>query len=624
MLLQDLRYAVRLLSIHLDFTLVAVLTLALGIGANTAIFSVVDGVLLRPLPYPEPGRLVVVWESNDVDGMPKMVVAPPTLADFRAQAPAFSGMGGFRLSTITVAVGTDAEQIPMGFVTSDLFAVLGVAPLVGRGFQPRDNQVARPGVAVLLYELWQRRFGGDPAAVRRSITVSGAPTEIVGVMPPRFTVPPRLDFRQTSFLAQSDAVPSPEIWLPFDSVQLGNSRGAHFITVVARLESGVTLDAANEQLAVVAHRIAQQFPESNRNWSARATPVDEQSMGELRPALLVLLGAVGFVLLLACANVAHLMLARSVGRRREMAIRAALGAGRGRLARQMLTESLVLALAGGAAGVLLASWGVRLLVKFGPGGLPRLDTVTLNGRALVFTLACSLLAALLSSIAPVLQSTRVHAYQWLKDRSSGRVQGTARVQSVLIAGEAAIALILLIGAALLGESFMKLRGVDPGFKAQHVLTFRLALLETTYPERPHRVLFYEQLRERLRHVPGVITVGAIDALPLRDDRQGTGVWRAHGPDQGKEVHANFAFATPGYIEAMGVPLLRGRAFEPRDRLDAPPVLLVNETAARRLFGESEAVGQQIFAGFRSSEPFTIVGVVGDERHESVASEGTPA
>ncbi len=613
-LIQDTRYAFRTFLRQPALTLTALGALALGIGANTAVFSVVYAVLLKPLPFADPDRLVVVWETNEIRGVPLMSVAPPNLDDWRRQARSFAEIAAFAPASLTLGGDADAEaeQLETGRVAGPLFDLLGVKPAIGRGFTPADEQAASPPTVILSDGLWRRRFGGDPSIVGRALQLGGRTVEVVGVMPPDFQFPPPVSF-------EAIKLPEPaDIWIPLRDKEFSYQRGAHFLTVVARLAPGATVASAREEMAVVAARLARQYPDSNVGWGATVVPLADEITGDTRPALLVLFAAVGLVLLLACANVAHLLLARSIDRRREIAVRSALGAGRRRLARQLFTESLALALAGGGAGVLLAAWGVRVITRLGPTSVPRLDEVSMDWRALAAALACAIVAAVLAGSAPILNAARQRALDGLRERSATGGPGTRRVQAALIAGEAAIAVVVVVVAVLLGESFLRLRGVDPGFQSDRVLSFRVTLPGTRFTAEA-RAAFLEQALTRLSALPGVEAAGTIDSLPLGDDRQGSSFSIEGAPafPDGRSPRMHISIAGPGYFEAMGFRVLEGRTFEMRDRDGAEPVVLVNEALARQYFPGASPVGRLIRVAMNTRTPRKIIGVVNDERHDSL-------
>jgi putative ABC transport system permease protein len=611
---QDIRYGVRAFVQRPGFTAVAVLTLAIGIGATTTIFSVVDAVLLKPLPYPDADRLFVLWESNDRRGMPYMNVAPPNFADWRARSRSFESMGVWRDQSFTLTGHGAAEQVHGAGMSHDLFEVLRVPPLMGRTFTASEDQPGGPPVVLVSHGFWRRWFNGRSDVIGQTVEINGMAHEVIGVMPAHFAFAPPVAF---------EGVPAPkvnELWTPLATNLPGGQRGAHYLLALGRLAPGVTTQAAEQELVGIAAQIASEHPDSNEEWSARIVPFARQVTGDQRPALLALSIAVSLVLLLACANVASLLLARGVGRRREMAIRVALGATRARVARQLLTESLLLSALGAVTGFLLASWLVRTIRALGGPMLPRLDEVTLDGRAIFFTMAACVSAALLFGLAPAFQVSRARANEWLKER--GGSQRSARMQSALVIVELALSVVLLAGAALLGESFVRLTGTDPGFQVQQTLTAHVSLPRSRYQDAAARTAFADRMLERLRSAPGITAAGVIDALAIADDRQGTGftIEKEAPTDDVTSANVNFSFVSPGYFEAMGIPLLAGRFFDGRDRPDSMPTIVINQSMARRYFGGRDPIGHRITMGFNTRAPRQIVGIVGDERHVSLDRE----
>ena len=614
---QDLKYGARGLLQRPAFSIVVIMTLALGIGANTAIFSVVDAVLVKPQPYPQPERLVVLWESNERLSLPFMNVAPPNFADWRARSRAFESMGVWREQSYTLLGRGTAEQVHGAAMSHDLFGVLGARPAMGRLLTAGEDRPGAAKVALISHGMWQRWFGGRPDVVGQSLQMDGETREVVGVMPAGFSFPPPIAF---------EGVPAPkinEIWTPLALDLPAGQRGAHFLLALGRLAPGVDIVQAEGELTEIAGKLAAEYPSSNEGWSARVVPFDRQVTGDQRPALVVLAIAVGLVLLLACANVASLLLARGVGRRRELAIRMALGATRVRVVRQLLTESVLLSALGAAAGLLLASWIVRTVRALGGPMLPRLDEVALDGRALVFTAAACVAAAFLFGMAPALQVSRARANDWLKQR--GGSHRSTRVQAGLVIVELALSVVLLAGAALLGESFLRLVRTDPGFDPQRTLTAHLTLPRARYPDSAARSAFVDRTLDRVRSMPGVSAAGVVDALALADDRQGTGfsIEGAAPSDAVDSASVNFSLVSPGYFEAMGIPILSGRTFDRTDRRDSAATIVINQSMARRYFGDGDPIGRRIVMGFNTQAPRVIVGVVGDERHVSLDREAPP-
>ncbi|HYY99807.1 MAG TPA: ABC transporter permease, partial [Pyrinomonadaceae bacterium] len=611
-LYKDLRYGFRMLRRRPGFTAVAVLTLALGIGANSAIFSVVNAVLLRPLPYEHPERLVRVMLLDTKRGETIRDHAYLNYADMRAQSNSFEGLAAYADTGASLTGDAEPERVS-GIVTSaNFFRVLGVNAQLGRTFAPEEEQ---PGASVIVisHGLWQRRFGGDPRALGRQVTLGGKPATVVGVLPAGFQFP----FINTQ----------PEYFAPFDPQGgMEKQRGANYLEVIGRLKEGVRVEQAEAEMRAIAGRLEQQYPESNDGESVSLVPAHEDLVGNTRPTLLVLLGAVGFVLLVACANVANLQLARASGRGREIAIRTALGAGRLRIVRQLLTESVVLSVAGGALGLLLAAWGISVVSAFVPADIPRFRDARLDPFVLAFTFAASVLTGVVFGLAPALQASRVDLNETLKEGGRGGTDGRGRnrVRGMLIVSEVALSLVLLVGAGLLIESFVNLRNTNPGFDARRVLTASVSLPAARYPKDEQLSDFYQRAVERASQLPGVEAAGAILPLPYSSNGIETNFSVEGEPElsPGAQPVAGGRIITPDYIRAAGIPLVKGRAFDEHDAADAPKVILVNETLARRYFPDRDPVGQRLhlgLAGIRGE----IVGVVGDVRDRHLEKEAAP-
>jgi putative ABC transport system permease protein len=607
---QDLRFGARMLWKSRGFTFVAVLALALGIGANTAIFSVVNTVLLRPLPFVQPEQLVALWGEAKGEGAEQRNVASyPDFKDLRDQTQSLAYAAAYGRNGATLTDDNEPELISGAVASADLFPLLGVQPALGRVFTREEDQPDGARVIVLGHGLWQRRFGSDPKIIGKQLQVSGRSTTVVGVMPAGFKFPTdaeRFDY-----------------WMPLASdpgaVSRLNDRGSHFLRMVARLKPGVTLEGAQAELATVAGRLEQQYPATNLGLGVRVVSLHEDLVGRVRPALLVLLGAVGFVLLIACANVANLLLARAATRAREMAIRTALGASRWRVLRQLLTESILLSLVGGAFGLLLALWGIDLLVGVSPSDLPRAKEISLDASVFGFTMLVSLLTGILFGLAPALQALKTNLNDSLKEGSRGSTEGlrSNRVRSLLIISEVALSLVLLVGAGLLIKSFLRLQEVDPGFQSENVLTVNLALPRIKYSESERQKNFFREALARIKTLPGVQTVGAVNILPLsgNDRRDSYTIAGQPKPIPGQEPVAGARVISPDYFSALGIPLRRGRAFTERDVETAPLVLIVNESFARRNFSGAEALGQRIVIDDDENKEREIVGIVGDVRHD---------
>jgi putative ABC transport system permease protein len=616
---QDLRYGARMLMKRPGFTLIAVVTLALGVGANTAIFSVVNAVLLKPLPYPESEQLMMVYGEFPALKTNQMRISLPEYVDFQQQTRSFAASGVFDGVSANLASheGGEPERVEGAELTPEMFAVLRVRPLLGRVFTPEEAQEGRGDVVLLGHGLWQRRYAGKADAIGQKLTINGRSHTIIGVMPPGFAFPPKT-----------------EIWQPFrfpKEMYDQQRRGARGLSVLARLKPGVRPVEAQAELDQLGAQLTAQYPQNysgNRSFRMIVSSMLGDYVGEMKPALLLMAGAVGFVLLIACANVANLLLARAATRRQEMAVRLALGAGRGRLARQLLTESVLLALAGGAAGLLLATWGARLLLRFAPDNLPRLGEVGLDGRALAFTALTSLLTGVIFGLAPALQASRSSVNDAL--RESGRTGAGARGQrlrSAFVIAEIALALALLAGAGLTLKSFWRLQAVDPGFNPDGVLTMRLMLPFTTHSQISERAAFFRQVLERLRALPGVAAAGAVSRIPMAPGNNSgtmTGENSAVGPNE-PLGEVEMRWASPAYFQTMGVALLRGRDFNDADAEGTLPVAIVDESFARRFYPNEDPIGKRIKRGGpRSTRPWkTIVGVVRSVRNQRLDIASLP-
>jgi predicted permease len=613
-ILKDVRYAVRALRRNPGFTVAAVLTLGLGIGANTALFSVVNGVLLRPLPYAQPERLVALqnrWEGNDGSSS----ISPAEYFDYLDQLTAFEQIGVSAPVTVSLTGDGEPERLPAAAVSVGVLRGLGVAPVAGRVFAPEED-VPAPQVVMLSHGLWQRRFGADASVLGRRIIVNGMPRTVIGVMPPGFRVPDDLS-----------ATTPAEMFMPLglhrDSVAI---RGSHYLTGVARLRRGVTVEQGTADIAAVASRLVSQYPNDypeKMGFRAGVVPLLDSVVGEVRPVLVVLLAAVGFVLLIACANVAGLLLSRTEGRRREMAVRTALGAGRGRLVRQLLVESIVLALVGGAVGVGLAALGTRGLIALRPPDLPRLDAIGVDTRVLLFAFGASTLVGILFGLLPAIQATRLDVQSMLREAGRGfagsRRQGARRA---LVVGEVALALVLLVGAGLMTRSFVALLSVDPGYRVDHVLTVPVTLPTARYQEDERVIGFFQELTRRVSRLPGVITAGAVAGVPLVAERGDLGINIAERPLPAGEARrrADWQVVTPGYFQAMGIRLLRGRGIEESDQAHTPGVVVINQALANKYWAGEDPLGKRFTLGGRAGPgEVTIVGIVADVRHASLAS-----
>lgn len=614
-MLQDLRFALRQLLKNPGFSVVAVLTLALAIGANTAIFSAIDAVLLHPLPYPEPDRLVYVGEDLTHFNLHKIPASPPEVIDYRNMATSFSAIGATSDgATFTLTGGANPEVIPGLGVTASIFSMLGVKPLVGGLFTAEAEQPGRDKIAVISEGLWKRRFGGDASIVGRKVELNQESYVVAGV------IQPILQFRLNA-----------DIWTPiaFTPSQLESSaRGTQYLDVLGRLKPGVTVAQASAEFQTIASQLARAHPEFYKpeyGYSLAVYPLAEKATGDLRTPLLVLIGAVGVVMLIACVNVSNLLLARAMTRRKEMSIRAALGAARGRVVRQLLTESFLLAAMAGVLGLGLALWGLRLYTQFGPHNLIRGTQPAINGWAMAFTILLSFAASLIFGLVPALETSRVDLNDALKESSRGVAGGRRFLRESMVAIEVAASLMLLIGAGLLVRSFVRLERADPGFRAENVLTASLVLPVNQYKQPSQIAAFETSLLERAQSLPGVTKAAAIDLLPFSGNYSAgsfTIVGHPHDPKAPEPVVIK-SEASPGYLEAMGIPLIRGRWFTPADALSAPLVAVIDETVAKKFFGNMDPIGMQI-SGPKDGVNCTVVGIAGGTKYKDLSAPPEPA
>jgi putative ABC transport system permease protein len=609
-LLQDLRYGVRMLLKKPGFTVVAVFALALGIGANSAIFSVVNAVLLRSLPYKDPNHLVIAWETN-----PQLLndylkthneASPANFYDWQAQTTVFENLAAFRWRDFSLTGGDTPEQVRGNSVTTNMFATLGVQPVLGRDFLAEEGQAGKENVVILSYGLWQRRFGAAPDIIGKTIGVNGRPVTVVGVMPQGFEFPRA----------------AAELWSPLAlEDELKANRRSHFLYTRARLKPGVTIEQAQAEMNTIASRLQQQYPETNNQRGIRLASLSQESVEQIRPALLILLAAVGFVLLIACANVANLMLARAAARQKEIAIRTALGAGRLRIIRQLLTESVLLSLLGGVCGLLLALWGIDLLLASMPRefalGIPGWNQIGLDYRVLGFTLAVSVLTGILFGLFPSWQASKYDLNESLKEGGKSSASSSRkRFRSALVVSEVTLALVLLVGAGLMMRSLLHLMDVKPGFDPQKLATLRLALPQARYSNDEQVVSFYSQLTRRLKSVPGVESVSTIDMMPMGGSG-GTISFLIEGrpaPPQGEYPEANARTSSPGYFQTMRIPVLKGRDFSEHDTVNTPLVVVINETMARKYWPNEDPLGKRLLSPGNRMPPAEVIGVVGDIKH----------
>ena len=618
-ILRDVRYGIRSLLKHPGFTALVVVTLALGIGASTAIFSVVNTVMLRPLPYPNADRVVSIQEL-DPRGK-RGQVTPANFLDWRAQNTVFQHLAAILTRPANLALGDQAERIDLAMVSANLFEVFGTAPHSGRFFIPADEQAGHPPIVIVSYSLWQRRFGANPQLVGQSITLDGQNYTVVGVAPAGFQYPDRTE----AWIPPFRLVPALS-----ERMDVTQVRGFGFLSAVALLKPGVTLPQAAGEMEIITARLRQQYPESNNRRFNRVVSLHTDLVGDTGGMLWLLFGAVSFVLLIACANVANLLLAQAASRQKEMAIRTALGASRWRVTQQLLIESILLALVGGGLGLLLALWSVALMTKLLPQDFPRLAEISMDWRVLAFTLAASVLTGILFGLAPALQISKGDVQEFLKESGRG-TSGSRRhnrLRGALIVSEVALSVVLLVGAGLLFRSFMQLQSVKAGFDPEQLLTLRLTPSGPRYATDPDYMSFYSQVIDRISALPGVHSVGAINTLPLLKGPT-TGVRIEGGPvlrrDQMPSTH--FRSVSSGYFQTMNVPIVQGRSFNERDTQDAPRVLIVNQALARRDFPDQNPLGRRINMGGTDPQGqpiwWEIVGVAADVRSVELREEAAP-
>jgi putative ABC transport system permease protein len=615
-LFQDVRYGLRTLRKNASFTAVAVLTLALGIGANTAIFSVVHAVLLNPLPYNHPERIVVIWESNPAAGFNQFAVSPPNYVDWQKGSGSFEYMASAARGTFNYTGGAEPEQLNGARVAAPFFSVFGVQPAAGRTFVAEDDVVGKAHVVVLGYGLWVRRFGGDREIVGKALTLDGQTYTVIGVMPKGFEVPSRV-----------------ELWLPseFAARDLGpGARGAHYLRVVGRLKPGVSIEQAQAEMTGISKRLEEQYPSLQKGWTSLVISMNESVVGNVRATLLVLFGAVGFLLLIACANVANLLLARAATRQREIAIRTSLGAGRWRIAQQLLTESVLLSLMGSALGMLLAEWGVRALRTLPPSNLPRAAGIELNLTVLGFTAVLAIATGVTFGLVPALQDLRSAPSETLKEGGRTASTGHHGMRSFLVILETTLALVLLIGSGLLLKSFLRLQGVDPGYQSKNLLTADVSLPESKYGTDAQAAQFFDQLLARLQSLKGVQAVGAASSNPLQGQGYNfvfaTKELAALAPTE--QPSAGFYSVNAGYFRALGIPLIAGRYFTTQDIAGGPRVAIISQAVAKQFFPGRNPIGQMVFIGNSGPEKGQIwreiVGVVGDVKDEGLDTGGSMA
>jgi len=618
---QDLRFGVRMLLKHRIFTIVAVLTLALGIGANTAIFSVVQAVLLRALPYSQPEQLVWIWEVCPKDDIKEESASVPNFTDWRNQSQSFKEMSAFAGAAPVLTNAGEPERIPGTSVTANFFVTLGVEPIIGRSFVAEENTPGKNRVVILSHNLWQRRFSSDPQIIGQTITLNGNPHEVVGVMPAGFKNPRPEETRPT------------ELWLPLalDPAQAG--RRNDFLRVVARLAPGVNINQARAEMDTITNGLAGQYPQTNFGWGVTILPLHERIVGNLRPALWTLMGAVGFLLLIACANVANLLLARAAARQQEIAVRTALGAGRWRLVRQFLTESVLLSLIGGVTGLVVGWWGIRLLIALSPDNIRRLSEVTLSGQVFAFTSALAILTGVVFGLVPALHAANPNLNKSLKEGGRGTSDGarSGRLRSALVVTEIALALVMLVGAGLMTRSFLRLQQVDPGFNPERVVTSLVSLPATKYPDGPQIIAFYHQLLERVRDTTGVEYAALGSGVPLASGSYTTFFVEGRPVPRPEDLQpdADFLRVSRNYFAALGIQFIRGENFAERYAGGSPGAAIISQSMARKYFADEDPIGKRLTVGNPQPPPGqtvawrTIIGIVADTPSEQLDTPHYP-
>ena len=613
---QDLRYGLRSLLRNPGFSAVAILALALGIGPNSAIFTVVNAVLLKPLPMPEPDRVMMIWQTLLKSGFDQLPATGADYLDWKQQSHSFENMSAaFAIPEYGLNIsGTgEPERVAAAMCSKEFLPVLRINPVVGRNFLPEEDSPSGAPAVIISHALWQRRFHADPLAVGQTLTVNGIPRTIVGVVP-----------HEVSDMVAAD------LWLPTQINPNGNERNNHTYGIVARLKPGVTMEQARAEMVMIGQRLEQQYPATNSGWGVRVFPMAEMYSGKIRPVLLVLLGAVGLLLLIACANLANLLLARAAARQKEIAIRGAMGAGSMRIVRQLMTESLVLAFAGGLVGLMLAAVSVRLLRGVIPDMFPTMKQMTFDWRVLLFTFGICILTCLLFGLVPALKISRVELNTTLKEAGgrSDSAGGSQRIRGTLLASEVALAVLLSVSAGLLMRSFVRVMSVNPGLHTENILTMNISLPEVKYPTPQQRLTFFKTLMERLQALPGVRSAGAVQFLPLRVSilsfRIGVSGFQIQGHPvlpENEELLADYRPVTDRYFNTLGIALRQGRLFDEHDTLESKRVVIVNDAMVRRHFVNENPIGKVIVTGHT---PMEIVGVVADAKLYGLDAPVEPA
>ena len=608
-LIQNLKFGIRLLRKSPGFACVAIFVMALGIGANTAIFSVVHAVLLEPLPFPDADRLMQIWHvppQTSFPGMTRFAVSPANFLDWQKQNNVFDQMAVYGGAGYDITGTGKPESVTGGRVSSNFFSVLGVQPLHGRVFLPEEDRPGRNHELILGYKLWQARYASDPNVVGKSINLDGDPYVVVGVMGPKMAVP---GFAQ--------------LWTPLGlSDQEAAVRGEHNLFSIGRLKPGVTIAQAQAEMNTISQRLEKAYPEDDKGWGAVVNSMREETVGSVRPALLMMLGAVAFVLLIACANVANLILARTFARRKEIAIRSAVGASRSRVIQQLLSESLALSLCGGALGLLAARFGIELLLKFFADKLPRMGEIGLDGPVLAFTFGLSIVTGILSGLLPALGMTKGDVSSALK-QGLGRTDsdsGSRNTRSALVVVEVALSVVLLIGAGLMIRSLWKLQTIDPGFDQRNVLTLAVMVPKHQFTDPTQEAQFFEEVLQRVRSLPGVESAGAVDYLPLVGGSNQPIAAEGHPlVAMSEQPEVSVRVATPGYIQAMRIPLLQGRNISTSDTADSAPVVIISQSMAKQLWPNQNPIGRHLKLSFYPDKDREVVGVVGDVKQTGLDS-----
>jgi putative ABC transport system permease protein len=603
---QDLRYGFRMLIKSPGFTLIAVLTIGIGIGANTAIFSVVNSILLRPLPYKDTERLMKVYESNEPLGLGRFAVSLANYVDWKDQNKVFDDVAAYLVTSFTYASESEPARVQGAAVTSSLFNVLGVTPVMGQVFSPEEEKPGGARTVVLSYGLWQRRFASDPNIVGKEVIISGITRTVVAVMPQEFEFP-----------VQPEKI---ELWVPLISdPRMLALRGSHSFNVVARLKANTSPEQAQAQMTSISTELQKQYPDTNLDWGVRIIPLQEDVVGNTKPALMILLAAVALVLLIACVNISNLLLIRAAGRQKEMAVRTALGVRRARLIRQLLTESLLLGLVGGIVGLLLAMWGVKLLIAFSPSNIPRIQQLAIDGRVLIFTLGISLVTGILFGLVPALQSVKINLNEVLKEggKGAGGSMMRHRTRSLLLVSEVALSVMLLISAGLLIKSFIRLQQVNPGFDTERLVSLNISLPLIKYRTATQQMAYFQQTLQRLQTTPGVDSVAAGTSLPLTGSNSKYSITIEGQPSlaPGQRPSPNYRIISPDYFRTMGIALIRGREFIQQDETNSSKVIIINDTMAKRFWPGEDPVGKRVTISDLPDNPWReIVGVAADVKH----------